>query len=91
MTKQEILDRFNDINFVYNDSSRYDTLSRMLDEMLEEQESTIGEWIERNGYDGDVYYDCSACGESWVLIDGTPKENGMRYCPHCGAKMEWRW
>ena len=39
MTKQEILDKFNDIDFVYNDSSKHETLSRMLDELLKEQET----------------------------------------------------
>ena len=34
------------------------------------------------------YYDCSACGESWTTIEGTPWNNDMNYCPHCGAKME---
>ena len=48
-----------------------------------------GEWKARNDYwDGDIYYICSACGEPWVLIDGTPQENNMNYCPNCGAKME---
>lgn len=42
MTKQEILDKFNDIDFVYNDSSKHDTLSRMLDELLKEQEGLLG-------------------------------------------------
>ena len=48
----------------------------------------VGVWIEKDGWDGDVYYDCSACGESWTTIEGTPWDNGMNYCPHCGAKME---
>ena len=39
MTKQEILDKFNDIDFVYNDSSKHETLSRMIDELLKEQEA----------------------------------------------------
>lgn len=38
MTKQEILETFNDIDFVYNNSSKHETLSRMLDELLKEQE-----------------------------------------------------
>lgn len=46
-----------------------------------------GQWVEEEVYDGDVYYDCSACGESWVLLDGNPADNGMDYCPHCGARM----
>jgi len=41
MTKQEILDTFSDIDFVYNDSSKHETLSRMLDELLKEQETEI--------------------------------------------------
>ncbi len=48
----------------------------------------MGQWIEKDGYDGDIYYDCSECGESWVTIDGTPWDNGMKYCPNCGAMME---
>ena len=50
-------------------------------------EQKVGHWIEQEGYDGDVYYDCSACGNSWTTIDGTPWDNGMNYCPCCGAKM----
>ena len=55
-------------------------------EELEERKT--GRWIEKDGWDGDVYYDCSACGESWTTIEGTPWDNAMNYCPHCGAKME---
>lgn len=47
-----------------------------------------GHWIEKDGFDGDTYYDCSECGESWTTIEGTPWNNGMKYCPNCGAKME---
>lgn len=35
MTKQEILDHFKDINEAYNDCTRFESLSRMLDELLE--------------------------------------------------------
>ena len=47
-----------------------------------------GHWIERTDYAGDTYYDCSACGESWTTIEGDPWDNGMNYCPQCGAKMD---
>lgn len=36
MTKQEILDYFGDINEAYNDSSRFDCLAKMLDELMDE-------------------------------------------------------
>jgi hypothetical protein len=29
----------------------------------------------------------SACDELWSFIDGGPKENGVRYCHHCGRKV----
>ena len=58
--------------------------------LLKEQEAKTGHWIEKEDYNLDTYYDCSVCGESWTMIDGTPWENGMYYCPHCGAKMEGR-
>ena len=51
------------------------------------QERKKGRWIEQEDYNLDTYYDCSVCGESWCTVDGTPWENGMNYCPHCGASM----
>ena len=46
-----------------------------------------GEWkYDENDYD-DLTYSCSVCGEPWTLIDGTPQDNQMHYCPNCGAKM----
>lgn len=47
-----------------------------------------GLWIEQEDGWGDTYYDCSVCGNSWTTIDGTPFQNGMNYCPNCGAKMD---
>lgn len=52
-----------------------------------EQEPKTGHWIEKDGFDGDTYYDCSECGESWTTIEGTPWKNGMNYCPNCGCRM----
>lgn len=46
-----------------------------------------GHWIEKDGFDGDTYYDCSECGESWITIEGTPWDNEFKYCPNCGANM----
>ena len=47
-----------------------------------------GLWEERDDGFGGTYYHCSVCGEDWCTIDGTPAENGMRYCPQCGARMD---
>lgn len=49
-----------------------------------------GRWIpsDMGGGEPDEAYICSECGEPWVLNDGTPEENNMRYCPACGARMD---
>ena len=41
MTKEEILQTFSDISHAYNNSTKYDTLKRMLDELTEPCEGTI--------------------------------------------------
>lgn len=46
-----------------------------------------GKWIEHTDSILDTYYDCSACGESFYLVEGTPDENCYKYCPNCGADM----
>lgn len=53
---------------------------------LKESQPKKGHWIAEENYD-DVIYRCSACDEEWVTIEGTPFDNGMWYCPHCGADM----
>lgn len=49
-----------------------------------------GRWIpsDMGGGEPDEAYVCSECGELWALIDGTPAENNMRYCPACGVCMD---
>lgn len=52
-----------------------------------EPERKKEKWLHKpNEYDDDTY-ECSRCGEPWTLIEGTPKENNMNYCPNCGADM----
>lgn len=45
---------------------------------------------ERNGSWIELYennYKCSVCG-TWWTCEGMPIENGLSYCPTCGAKMD---
>ena len=81
MTKQEILDRFNDIDFVYNDSSKHETLSRMLDELLKEQESVKPY---RSKY-GKTWH----CGNCDQVICSSRSEFS-NYCRNCGRKVKWK-
>ena len=41
MTTEEILKTFKDINYAYNNCTKYDTLKRMLDELLEDIKSEV--------------------------------------------------
>jgi hypothetical protein len=50
MTKQEILEYFKDINYYYNECSRYDDLNRMLDKLIEDT-------IKRSGVNFQVAFD----------------------------------
>ena len=44
-----------------------------------------GRWEE---LDEEGCYSCSVCGNPWIIIDGTPQDNEMYFCPYCGAKMD---
>ena len=47
-----------------------------------------GEWIDRDDdYYGWNMWACSACGEEFVLTEGTPDMNEYHFCPNCGADM----
>lgn len=41
-------------------------------------------WVE------DAHKDCwdTNCGEKYVIMAGSPKENNMRFCPFCGRTLE---
>ena len=80
MTREEILQAFDDINFVYNDCTKYDTLKRMLEELTERKH---GKWLDYEDVENSIYGHvtclCSICGHVSQY-----KEN---YCMHCGSDM----
>ena len=74
----------------YGDGIGFEVRSHCLVELelVPSADSPRGEWIDLDdkwGFEGT--FKCSACGELWSLIDGTPQDNGMNYCPNCGARM----
>lgn len=32
-------------------------------------------------------YNCSYCGDDFFILEGTPDDNIINYCPQCGAKL----
>ena len=64
MTVEEILKEFQDINFMYNNAIKHDTLKRMLQELVAEKQTNTAEWIEdgKAEYKGDSDFVCSNCG-----------------------------
>jgi hypothetical protein len=42
-------------------------------------------WVSGDEFGG--LYETS-CGQAFTLNDGTPEENGMLYCYHCGKPLE---
>lgn len=87
--KTDVLDLLNELYSYFEDYEAYSILFDDIDNMKPANavEQKQGHWIANDDYDGDVYYTCSRCEEPWVTIEGTPQENRMNYCPHCGAKM----
>lgn len=83
----DILNYFKDIDSYYNDCTRYDTLKRMLEDIVaetkEDAERKKGKWIEHNPHKWGlgIVFECSECGEK---IDCEPSN----FCPNCGAEME---
>lgn len=48
----------------------------------EQKECTFRE----DGTEECLWY-CSNCHDEWLFYEGTPEENNLKYCPHCGAKV----
>ena len=47
-----------------------------------------GKWVKHDSDCEETYYTCSVCEDEGFIIDGTPWEIGLNYCPKCGAKMK---
>ena len=37
-------------------------------------------------FDDDDYWE-TTCGNAFCIMEGTPGENMMHYCPYCGGKL----
>ena len=88
MTKNDILDYFKDINYVYNNSNQLDTLSSMIDELLKEQEAVKPIFIETTRTHEAGFMEVSIkCGNCKSKVQYYPER--WKYCPNCGRKVKW--
>ena len=43
-------------------------------------------WVREIGGDRDILWNTS-CGDIFVIMNGTPEENGMQFCCYCGQRI----
>lgn len=85
MTREEALKHLKQIQMLCHEVTGKDIEAlSMAIEVLQEPERKKGRWED---FGDNNSYRCTACGEIWILNDGTPEENNMNYCPNCGADM----
>ena len=58
---------------------------RALKSVLEGNHNDVCEWKLEDKEDN-LYL--TGCQQRQLIFDGTPKENGYRYCPYCGKKIK---
>ena len=79
MTKQDILDYFNDINQVYNDCTRLDSLSNMIDEMLETALGKENKYVEYPKADSHKAYWDNIGRDRDFVMDEDAKQASIPY------------
>jgi len=62
-------------------------IEKAIDEQPTIEERKTGKWEKVDDMWDDNVYKCSACYGMFNLIEGTPQDNDMNYCPYCGARM----
>ena len=92
MTKHDILEVFKDIDFMYNDSTRLDTLSRMIDELQEEQQD-YRKWIidmfHKHGRD-ELIVLMVKYGEENLLADMLKSQPQIVRCKDCKRRGSYQ-
>lgn len=90
ITKDEVLLQLTGINLPKDRDSYIALVTKRLQDISAADVAPVihAKWVKCDDGWGGIYYDCSYCGDSWTTIEGTPPDNGMNYCPHCGAKMD---
>ena len=91
----DLIDRDTVLETVFNVMSdnkvvhKHRALNRNIKQIPKADTEQHAHWEQPSYFDEDNnVYQCSNCKEEFVLISGSPKDNGYEYCPHCGCKMD---
>lgn len=79
----EYLDLENSFDNILSDYKRVLKENGELNKKIKEQKECT---FREDGTEECLWY-CSNCHDEWLFYEGTPEENNLKYCPHCGAKV----
>lgn len=71
------------IEHILSDYKRVLKENEELNKKIKEQKECA---FREDGTEECLWY-CSNCHDEWLFYEGTPEENNLKYCPHCGAKV----
>ena len=78
-----IVIRRNDYDEILSDYKRVLKENEELNKKIKEQK----ECDFREDGTEECLWCCSNCHDEWLFYEGTPEENNLKYCPHCGARI----
>ena len=81
--KNFIVIRRNDYDEILSDYKRVLKENEELNKKIKEQK----ECAFREDGTEECLWCCSNCHDEWLFYEGTPEENNLKYCPHCGARI----
>lgn len=71
------------IEHILSDYKRVLKENEELNKKIKEQKECA---FREDGTEECLWY-CSNCHDEWLFYEGTPEENNLKYCPHCGARI----
>lgn len=71
------------VDVILSDYKRVLKENEELNKKIKEQKECA---FREDGTEECLWY-CSNCHDEWLFYEGTPEENNLKYCPHCGAKV----
>lgn len=80
---KEIIELARMLEHILSDYKRVLKENEELNKKIKEQKECA---FREDGTEECLWY-CSNCHDEWLFYEGTPEENNLKYCPHCGARI----